>query len=237
MRDVTHAPRRRRLLIIGAHGFGRELLWTASEVPLERRDWDPAGFLDDDVDGARRRLAAAGVALPVLGAVRDHQPRSGEVFVCAVQAPRAKLVLCEMLRDRGAEFATVVHPTALVHPSASVGAGVVLRHYSGISPNAVVGDFVLIDSSGGPSHDTHIGDGCTLGGHSDVMGAARLGRGVLLGAHAVVFPGASIGDFAVVGAGSVVLRRVPSGVTVFGVPAKRLDFVPVAEPASHGGHR
>ena len=215
---------RERLLIVGAGGFGREVLWTAGDVPAEQRTWEIAGFLDDDVDGARRDLAGKGVELPVLASPADYRPREGEVLVCALVDPAEKLRVCEELRSRGARFASVLHPTALVHPSAVVGEGLIMRHYSGISPNALVGDFVTINFLAGTAHDTAVGDGCVFGPHSDVMGAATLGRGVLLGSHAAVLPGAKVGDFATVGAGSVVVRRVAAGTTVFGVPARRLDF-------------
>lgn len=220
---------RKRLLIVGAGGFGREVLWTAHDAAAERDAWDITGFLDHDVDGARRELAEKGVALPVVSSICDYQPRDGEVVVCALAEPREKLAACEMLRARGAEFASVIHPTALVHPSAEVGVGLVLRHYTGISPNARVGDFVTINFLAGTAHDTVVGDGCTCGPHSDIMGGAVVGRGVLIGSHAAVLPGARVGDFATVGAGSVVLRRVAPGVTVFGVPAKKLDFVPTVK--------
>lgn len=215
---------RERLLIVGAGGFGREVLWTAQEVPADRRAWEVAGFLDGDVDGARRELADKGVALPVVASPADYMPREGDVLVCALADPRAKLAVCEELRARGARFASVLHPTALLHTSAVVGEGLIMRHYSGISPNAVVGDFVTINFLAGTAHDTVVGDGCVFGPHSDVMGAATLDRGVLLGSHAAVLPGANVGAFATVGAGSVVVRRVAAGTTVFGVPARRLGF-------------
>ena len=217
-------PARERLLIVGAGGFGREILWTAEDVPADRRSWEVGGFLDADVDGARRELAEKGVDLPVVASPADYRPRDGDLLVCALADPRAKLAVCEELRARGARFGSVLHPTALVHASAVLGEGLIMRHYSGISPNAVVGDFVTINFLAGTAHDTVVGDGCVFGPHSDVMGAAVLGRGVLLGSHAAVLPGARVGDFATVGAGSVVVRRVGPGTTVFGVPARRLDF-------------
>ncbi|MBA3888899.1 MAG: transferase [Gemmatimonadaceae bacterium] len=226
---------RRRLIIIGAGGLGRETLWTAEEIPADQRDWEIAGFLDDDVDGARDALARCGVDLPVIGGIIDHSPHGDEVFVPAIPSPRARLGRCNALRSRGASFVNLRHPTSLVHRSATLGEGVVLRQYTGVGPNAVLGDFVFIDLLGGPAHDVVVGDGCHVGAHSDIMGGAVLGRGVTLGAHAAVLPGARVGDFATVGAGSVVIRRVAPGATVFGVPAQRLMFVPPVQPDDSDG--
>lgn len=213
---------RARLLVVGGGGFGREMLWTAGDIPAEQRDWELGGVLDDDVDGTRAQLARSGFGAPVVGSVADYAPRDGDRLVCAIGAPRTKLEVCEMLRARGARFADVVHPTALVHPSARTGAGLIVRHHAGVSVNCAVGDFVTINSSAGLGHDAVVEDGCTLSAHCDVMGHAHLERGVLLGSHAAVLPRARVGAFATVGAGTVVLRRVRPDVTVFGVPAKEI---------------
>jgi sugar O-acyltransferase (sialic acid O-acetyltransferase NeuD family) len=213
---------RARLVIVGGGGFGREMLWTANDVPADRRDWDVAGFVDDDVDGTRAQLARLGFDVPVLGSVADYQPADGDRLTCAIGAPRTKLRVCEELRGRGGRFADVIHPSAVMHASATTGEGLILRHFSGISVNCTVGDFVTINSSSGLGHDAVVADGCTLSAHADVMGGARLERGAMVGSHAAVLPGATVGEFATVGAGTVVLRRVKAETTVFGVPAREV---------------
>lgn len=198
------------------------MLWTAGDVAPERRDWELAGFLDENVDSARAELVRLGFDVPVLGAPSDWQPADDEVFTCAIGATRAKLAVCAALRDRGARFANVLHPTALVHGSAQLGVGLVLRHFAGVSVNCTVGDFVTFNSSAGCGHDAVIEDGCLLGAHSDVMGGARVRRGAALGSHVAVLPGAEVGAFATVGPGSVVLKRVRAETSVFGVPAREV---------------
>jgi UDP-2-acetamido-3-amino-2,3-dideoxy-glucuronate N-acetyltransferase len=47
-------------------------------------------------------------------------------------------------------------------------------------------------------------------------------RGASLGSGALIFGGLTIGEGAVIGAGAVVLKDVPAGATVAGVPARAL---------------
>lgn len=99
-----------------------------------------------------------------------------------------------------------------IHPAVFIGRGVLIDHGTGvvIGETAVVGD------------DVSILQGVTLGGtgkeHGDRHPKVR--DGVLLAAGAKVLGNIEVGRHAKVGAGSVVLKPVPPGATVAGVPAR-----------------
>lgn len=213
---------RSRLIIIGAGDFARELVWLASEIPAALRAWEFAGFLDDDVPAATERMRRARIALPILGAVRQYEPRSDDVFACAIGSPGAKLDVCERMRDRGARFINLIHPSAAIGPGTTLGDGVIMCHHSLLTIDVRVGHFVTINVFSSAGHDAVIDDGCTISSHCDITGHAHLARGVFMGSHAVVAPGARVGELATVAAGSVVLRKVGAGRTAIGVPAKHL---------------
>jgi sugar O-acyltransferase (sialic acid O-acetyltransferase NeuD family) len=209
-----------KLLFLGGGDLCRELLWTADAIPAENRDWEPAGILDDNVEVARSHMKHRGVALHVVGSIRDHQPRQDEVFIPAIGDTGHKLHTAEMMQSRGAHFVNLIHPSALIAPDTHLGIGIFMFLNSVVSAGARLHDFVTLNAFALVGHDALIGHGCTLSPGSMVMGNAKLGRGVLMGAHASLAPGYQVGDFATVGAGSAVLSSVPAGVTVLGVPAR-----------------
>jgi sugar O-acyltransferase (sialic acid O-acetyltransferase NeuD family) len=209
----------KRLLIVGAGGFGREVLSFAQRIPPDLAAWKVAGFLDDNAHA----LLPYSYEHRVLGSIRDYQPASEDVLLLAIGDPKTKLRVASELRERGAKFASFVHPSAVIGNNVVLGEGVVICPHVSIPCDATLGDFVHVNTSSTIAHDTTVGDGCTLSGHCDLTGGARLGRGVFLGSHASVLPSVSVGDFARIGAGSIVLRSVPAGVTVFGVPAKAIS--------------
>ena len=115
-----------------------------------------------------------------------------------------------------------------INPAARIGKGVFIDHGTGIviGETAVVGD------------DVSMLHGVTLGGTGAERGDRhpKIGKGVLLGAGAKVLGNIHVGDYAKVASGSVVLKAVPSGCTVAGVPARLVNCPTNAEPARTMDH-
>ena len=115
-----------------------------------------------------------------------------------------------------------------IHPAARMGSGLFLDHGTGIviGETAVVGDEVSMLHA------------VTLGGTGAERGDRhpKIGRGVLLGAGAKVLGNITVGDYAKVASGSVVLKSVPAGCTVAGVPARLVNCPTDATPARTMDH-
>jgi len=103
-----------------------------------------------------------------------------------------------------------------------------------IHPGAVIGRRVFIDHGMGVviGETAEVGDGCTiyqgvtLGGTSLYRGAKRhptLGAGVVVGAGAKVLGGFTVGEGANVGSNAVVVKEVPAGATVVGIPGRIVE--------------
>ena len=100
-----------------------------------------------------------------------------------------------------------------------------------IHPGAKIGRCVFIDHGMGVviGETAEIGDGCTiyqgvtLGGTTLYRGVKRhptLGSGVVVGAGAKVLGGFTVGDGARIGSNAVVVKEVPAGATVVGIPGR-----------------
>ena len=103
-----------------------------------------------------------------------------------------------------------------------------------IHPGAKVGSCVFIDHGMGVviGETAEVGDGCTiyqgvtLGGTTLYRGQKRhptLGDGVVVGAGAKVLGGFVVGAGARIGSNAVVVKAVPAGATVVGIPGKIVD--------------
>ncbi|MDB5370215.1 MAG: serine O-acetyltransferase [Roseomonas sp.] len=110
-----------------------------------------------------------------------------------------------------------------IHPAVRIGRGIFLDHATGL----VVGETAVIED------DVSLLQGVTLGGTGKDGGDRhpKIRRGVLIGAGAKVLGNIEVGCCARIAAGSVVLKAVPSGSTVAGVPAKVVGQAGCAEPS------
>ncbi|MFZ8911702.1 MAG: serine O-acetyltransferase [Burkholderiaceae bacterium] len=111
-----------------------------------------------------------------------------------------------------------------IHPGARLGRRVFIDHGLGvvIGETAEVGD------------DCTIYQGVTLGGTALERGAKRhptLEAGVVIGAGAKVLGPFTVGEGAKVGSNAVVVKAVPKGATVVGIPARLASDEPGKSPA------
>ncbi len=154
-------------------------------------------------DPAARSLAEVLLCYPGLHALWFH--RLAHFFWTH------RLKLLGRLTSHFSRFVTGIE----IHPGATIGRRFFIDHGSGvlIGETAEIGDDVLMYQ------------GVVLGGTS-LMKKKRhptVGTNVVIGTGAVALGAITIGDEARVGAGSVVVRSVPPGVTVVGIPGRAVE--------------
>jgi sugar O-acyltransferase (sialic acid O-acetyltransferase NeuD family) len=211
----------RNLIIISAGKFAREVYVWARQAIDGGAPWAIKGFLDDRPD----QLQGFRYPAPIVDSVENYEPRPGELFLNAVGEPALKGMYSELVEARGGEFATLIHPTALVGHDVLIGAGSILGPYTQLSCDIRLGRHVVFGTHSNTAHDTRIGDYSHVCGSVELNGGVEIGRQVFVGSHATLIPNVKVGDDAYIGAGSVVLKNVKAGVKVFGNPAVAIGRV------------
>lgn len=207
----------KKLFIIGAGGFGRELYVWAGHHPDAGRAWSLTGFLDDN----QQALAKFGSFAPVQP-LTGHKPSPDTIYLVGLGMPGLKEKLVTPLIAAGAEFLTFVHPHALIGERVKLGRGVVICPGAILSVDIEIGDFAMVNLNCTIGHDASIGPWTSLSAQCDITGYVRVADRVFMGSRASVIPEKSVGSRAIVGAGAVVVRDVPPDVTVVGIPARIL---------------
>lgn len=200
----------KRLVIIGASAFGREVCSYAEACGLRVK-----GFLDTRTE----ILEGFSGYPPLLAAPGAYRVADDDVFVSAMGDPGKKLEYAEMLGRRGARFATLVHPTAYVGRNVTLGEGCVICPRATLTNDIALARHVTVNVSAVVSHDNVVEEGVTISPGAQLAGRVRLGRRAFVGIGAVVMPDVTLGEDVVVAAGAVVTRSFAHGVLV-GVPAR-----------------
>lgn len=164
---------------------------------------------------------------PVLGTDEDAGLLHEKYPMCSVvitpDSPAVRKRLAKQYASLGFEFATIVHPSAMISKTARIGQGSVIQRGVNVSSNTSIGRFCKLNTYANIMHDNHVGDFSTIAPNAVLLGYVDLEECAYIGANSTVLPNRIIGGDSIVGAGAVVVKDVPSGHTVVGVPAKIID--------------
>lgn len=209
----------RELIIVGAGGFGRELLQWVKDINKVEYKWIIKGFIDDNINA----LDNYECDYKVIGRIEEWKPKENEVFACAVANPKIKEKVVKKLKLRGANFESIIHPRASLGDFNKIGEGVIMYPGARLTVNINIGDFVTLLSSG-VGHDVIIGDYSTISSYCGINGNVQIGKKVFIGSNVVIVPSRKIGDDVFIGAGSVVISNIKPSIKVLGNPAKKLTI-------------
>ncbi len=203
-----------QLLIWGAGGHGKVVLDTARSTGK----FELIVFLDEDTQRASRKYCECSL----VGGVESLHRFVGSAFIIAVGDNRARARCFESALRNGLLPVALIHATAVVSPSASIGRGTVVMPRAVINANTVIGENCIINSGAIIEHDCIIGADSHISPGAILGGGVHVGRMSHVGIGAIVLPCGIVGEETVVGAGAVVLKQAPSHCTVVGVPAKEI---------------
>jgi len=144
-----------------------------------------------------------------------------------------RLRIATALEARGFTFAVVIHPSAVISPSACIGSGTVICAGAVVQTNAWIGRHNIINTGAIVEHDVQLGDHVQLAPRATLGGSTRIGMGTFIGLHAAVRDHLRIGAFVTIGMGAAVTADLPDGTTAVGVPARIVS----RQSLQHAGQR
>jgi sugar O-acyltransferase (sialic acid O-acetyltransferase NeuD family) len=218
----------RDLLVVGGGGFARETVEAVRAVNARRTTWRLCGLLDDSP--GMHGTEVAGV--PVIGPIELVHHHPAALVVLTTGRPDnyvSRPLIAARLGLPDSRYATIIHPTATVGVTCTVGAGSVLLAHVDMTADVAVGRHVAVMPQVVLPHDALVDDFATIASGVRLGGACHVAEGAYIGAGACLRENITVGPRALVGMGSVVTRHVPGGRVWLGSPAS--DAGPAPLPA------
>ena len=135
-----------------------------------------------------------------------------------VNAVRKKLF--EKVNAAGFEIATLVHRSATVSPSVTIGKGTVVMPHVVINANSVIGKGTILNTASVIEHENTIGDFAHISPGVALAGNVTIGELTHIGIGSSIIQGVTVGSGCMIGAGSVVIRSIENNTLCYGNPCK-----------------
>lgn len=205
------------ILIIGNGGHSK----VVKDIILSNKQYEIVGYLDDKY---MEITFVNGIYFGPISAIGEMMNKFQKVnVVIAVGNNKMRNLIFGKLNLYDCYFATLIHKTAVVSPTAKIGNGTVVMPYAVINADTIVGEHVIINTGAVIEHDNQIGRFAHVSPHSTLAGSVSIEEGVHVGVAATLIPGVHVGEWATIGAGAVVINDIPLECTVVGIPARVIN--------------
>ncbi len=173
------------------------------------------GILDDGLPAGSTVPGVIG-----LGQTSEYETYRDHPFVIAIGSNAVRRRIAEQSDLR---WAVVVHPRAVVSPSAVLGPGTVVMPGAVVNACARVGSHCIINTGAVVEHDNILGDFVHISPNAALGGTVTVGDGTHIGIGACVRNNIRICGGCTVGAGAAVVEDLWEPAVYVGVPARRME--------------
>lgn len=128
--------------------------------------------------------------------------------------------LTNKILQKGYDLPPLIHPTAVISPSAIINQGVVVMPLCVVNAHANIAQGVIINSGAVIEHDCRIGEFAHISPNVALAGGVSIGAMSHVGIGSSVIQNITIGKSSIIGAGSVIIHNIPDACTAIGIPCK-----------------
>lgn len=215
-------------VIIGAGKYGEIYLSYLQESGV-----DIVGFLDDDPTVAGCSYGGVPVLGPISILPSLKQTHGVEAVYCPLGNNSLRVRFLRQAKELGYAVPNYIHPSVILSPNVTIGEGVYILLGSQVMPHTEIADFVMVSMNVSIAHHnilksgTFLSTGCNFGASivAEENTYCGIGSTIMTGLH-------RLGRDCLIGAGAVVIKDVPDGAVMAGVPAKIIKYKQGYEPQS-----
>ena len=206
-----------KIVVIGAGGFGREVIWTLNDCNKNSKKYEILGYIDDNSSLHGKKIDN----YPVLGGLDWFSEENKDVYcIIAIGDSKTRYDIFRKLESKKIKFATIIHPSVISSKFVEIGEGTIIQAGVILTTDIRLGRHVHININSTVGHDSELNDFVTLNPGVHVNGDTILDTGVFVGTGTTMNEKIKIGQWSIIGAGTVLIDDVPEFSLYVGVPGK-----------------
>lgn len=210
-----------KIAIIGAGGFGREVLALIKQINAVQQKFEVVGFIDDGIAKGSQIHD-----LKVIGSINEIDSFKLEGIVIAIGNSIIRRRVFENIQSSLA-FPNIIHPTVLFidKERIALGHGNIICAGNILTTDIQIGNFCIVNIGSTIGHDAELADFSSIMPGVNISGGAKLREGVYVGTGAKLIKATTLGANAVIGAGAIVDTDIPANTIAVGIPAKPIKSI------------
>jgi len=148
----------------------------------------------------------------------DIKRTSGIPIAFGIGSNSIRAKLFQKVQNSGFEIVSLIHPSSVISPSATIGKGTVVMPHVVVNAKATIADGVILNTSCVLEHECIIDDFVHISPNVALAGDVKVGKYTHIGIGSNVIQGIIIEKNVIVGGGSMVIRNIEDNQKVVGIP-------------------
>ncbi|WP_180001672.1 acetyltransferase [Acinetobacter sp. YH12255] len=207
----------KKIIIVGAGGFGKHVAWIAKRCGREVR-----GFLDDTPEKQNTFV----LDIPVIDKIVNCNKYKSDEFIIALGNSRDRKKIIDKYFTNGEyNFTSIVDPSAIIGENVEISKGCVICAGSILTVDVKVGEHTIINLNSTIAHDVSIGDFVTVAPNASISGNVQIFSFVEIGTNSSIREKCIIGKSSIIGMGAVITKNINMNEVMVGNPAYLLKMV------------
>lgn len=206
----------KKVIILGAGGFAREVIWLIEEINKKSLKFEILGVISNEEDKK--------ISYLYLGnddALESYEDKNIGLIL-AIGSVKIRQRIIKKLNQMKFDFPNIIANDCILGNHVKLGRGNIICSHSILTSDITIGNFNIINLSCTIGHDVRIKDFNTINPGSNISGNVYIKNLIEIGTGSKIIQGIVIEEENVLGAGCVVVKNTEPYSKYVGVPAKKL---------------
>lgn len=189
------AKAKNSIVIVGGGGHAK----TCIDIIKQNNEYNIIGIVDTKIDPGSDIMGIKVIGdNSVLQDLRDDEVLYAVNGVGSVSDPKIRQKVYQLLKDMGFKLPNIIHPSAVIEPSAKYGEGNQFMMGCSVGSDTVINNNCLINSGAIVSHDSMLHSHCHIAPGAILAGSVDIGNSSLIGMGSTIYIGVKVGKEAII---------------------------------------